>query len=962
MKRTYKRILCMLLALLLCISHTSLTAHADGEPEAESVVVPENTEAEPEEMKGAEADSVTVPEITEAESAELKPLETEIVTGLENTEAEPAELKETEAESVVVPENTEAEPEELKAPETEPVKAPAGSGTRDAHGFTTQPSGGSFAPENLQFWMHWVTNFVPVRYEIRKQIFSDESERIANVTSASLMSTEAAYWIEKQYGPGEYYVRVFYGSGSDDYVESAHITVTDQELKFLSQPASTVYIDPDTRQYTISWELNFTPEAIVIERWYNGQSDETVVSVSTHDRTGSISLSSKRTPNSSYRICAYYYYHSDPTGEEGNGEYIVSSVFTLSAENLHFVTTPASVVNIDPDTLKFTISWELNFTPQMLVISKYFHGEFVEKVVTMVGRGHSDSYTLPASMDLNCTYYLEAYYYFEELSGVEPDEGLDYYGYGFESAFTLSGGTLHFNSQPTSVVNIDPVNLNYAISWDLNFDPEIVTIERYINGHWDERVTSIDGQRSGTYSLPASAEQSATYRIEAYYYYHSDPTGEEGNGNYIVSQPFALSGANLHFESVPPTVVYIDPVELKFLVNWKLNFNPPTLLIEHYDAEGEWKGVWRELVSTYNDFTYRISVEDADMAGSYSLKAFYYYEELPVEPDEGAPYTGYWVEFDSFKLSTDNLQFTEAPILFDTEAGQPIIRWETNFVPTQVKIFHLDTSGDTVIDAVTNTGTDTVGYWIFGYEGAPEYIVGTDYYVLAFYGSRECDYICEELSDSYGFKTSPEDGQYADGLAAYTMNWTTNFTPRKVTVVRDGATVKTFTDGMSRTMSKDLPATAGEGAFQLRAWYGSGDEEFVTSDPFQVTYSGPMFTKQPQDGPVLDNSYYEAHWSTSFTPLRLELWTYKDGEHEKVPGELVPTATAFAFTYDKAMEYLDKVFYLRAWYGEGEDEYRNSFNFKVSPRIQLGTSAVDLGVSAFVLPTEEGENYYNLQL
>jgi hypothetical protein len=322
-----------------------------------------------------------------------------------------------------------------------------------------------------------------------------------------------------------------------------------------------------------------------------------------------------------------------------------------------------------------------------------------------------------------------------------------------------------------------------------------------------------------------------------------------------------------------------------------------------------------------------------------------------------------FVDSGDFIISLDMLRFTEYPYIYNfyPETGEYVVFWKTSFKPEKIRIYHYENDSilaDEITDDVLTSGFDTHGAWV---KKPDEYI--SRYFIEAHFRDGDKGAVTQSVdlsASSLGFTSQPVGGSYIEGPATYPISWTTNFVPRKVQVIRnDNSVVKTIANDLNNTMSFDIPATAGDGSFKIRAFYADGDDFFVQSVPFEVTYPGPMFTKQPQSGGATETTAHEAHWNTSFTPLRLELWSLKAGEHEKI-GELNAAATAQAFTYSQAIQYNDRSLYYRAWFGEGEDDYITSVLFDVRPRIVLPEYTLDAVGASHVFTSEElydGGNY-----
>ena len=148
----------------------------------------------------------------------------------------------------------------LDVPSDEPAAAPTPDAPQDdEHYFITQPQSGSFDPDTLKYHCTWTTSFKPLRVEIRYKNWNTW-EDYDSVTSPP---ASAYYDFPAAYGSQEYYIKAYYGSGTNDYVSSDYFTVTDESLEFLVQPRDGSF-DPDSQSYLAAWQTNFTPLRVEI--------------------------------------------------------------------------------------------------------------------------------------------------------------------------------------------------------------------------------------------------------------------------------------------------------------------------------------------------------------------------------------------------------------------------------------------------------------------------------------------------------------------------------------------------------------------------------------------------------------------------------------------------------------------------------------------------------------------------
>ncbi len=803
------------------------------------------------------------------------------------------------------------------------INSPSFSFDFSSLAFTTPPEGGVYDPLTKDFYISGATNFSFNKVEVC-YYGEDDLIQIAQTYSPNVGESKRDFNIRIYNSLGEhaFFLRAYYKG--DYYIESNSFKVSNQILYFTVQPESG-YIVPETLSYTINWDTNVELRTIFIYRYYEGSTEYqydpvTVLDGAVHEYTFNID---KLVDWDRYIIKATY----GLVQEEGH---FYSDPVTIDLSNLAFSLFPTGG-QIDPDTLSYTVRWNTNFSPYNLEICHYNEGG-VNPVVdkSLIPSLHLENGRYQYTFDI------------DELTSVDNHFIRVYYHrdhYINSPTFSVDFSPLAFTIYPTSST-YDAAG-NFSVEWGTNFTPKRVELcgisdsGDVIVEKYDSLVLDKQGTLTGTGPL---AEKEFFFRA----YYSSD--------YYITTGRFTLTDVGYQFTTQPQSG-QIDPDTLNYSVEWRISFQPRLIDIL-YDSGDPWHPEYSVLTTIDYNLSPALShpFTSAEAGRQFFIRAWY--------GDGNSDY----VLSSRFNVGTDLLVFTEDPYLleYDPADGIYYVMWTTSFIPLRIVISH--TVGDSMVnpvqDDILTSGYNTLGAYT---ATVPD---GDDtYYFYAYYGTETGQYVMKSLRlwpGLFNFISAPESGSFLEGPANYPLEWTTSFVPVKVEILKEDAVIHTITQDLHQSDSYDLKAVYGEGVYRIRAFYSDSSTAFVDCVSFTVSFPGPMFTKQPADGPALKTVPYEASWSTSFTPLRLELWTYKDEVHEKVPGELVPTATAFAFTYSQAMQYLDKVFYLRAWYGEGEDEYKNSFNFKVSPRIQLGTSAVDLGVSAFVLPVEDGENYYTI--
>ena len=125
------------------------------------------------------------------------------------------------------------------------------------------------------------------------------------------------------------------------------------------------------------------------------------------------------------------------------------------------------------------------------------------------------------------------------------------------------------------------------------------------------------------------------------------------------------------------------------------------------------------------------------------------------------------------------------------------------------------------------------------------------------------------LADGHRFVTQPQGGSIDPDTLSFTVSWETDFVPLRVEVMRIeyvegtgkdffGNTItvtrekpvreNTLTAGMARQMSYTTWAMKVDEPYRLFAYYGTGAEDYVSSEIYRPDDSALVFTTQPASG------------------------------------------------------------------------------------------------------------------
>ena len=271
---------------------------------------------------------------------------------------------------------------------------------------------------------------------------------------------------------------------------------------------------------------------------------------------------------------------------------------------------------------------------------------------------------------------------------------------------------------------------------------------------------------------------------------------------------------------------------------------------------------------------------------------------------------------------------------FNPDTHIYMVSWRTNFVPVEVRVqMHVSSDHWQTYSIMTmglqqslSTTIDDVG-------------IDCPYRILAYFGSGEEEYVPSRefiiSPNAYSFTTQPQDGAVVpDGSLTFT--WGTNFSPVRVEIVRDDLT--TYFGGeshdyivlaslagskTSHTLSyDDLCSLDSEDSILVRAYYGSGEQDYAESRAVKVTVVARAFTVQPTGGTVAPRGALTFTWETNFDRVKVEIVRddvthYFGGvDHEYIVlATLVGSKTSHTMSYDE-LSVLDSedMILVRAYY------------------------------------------------
>ena len=308
----------------------------------------------------------------------------------------------------------------------------------------------------------------------------------------------------------------------------------------------------------------------------------------------------------------------------------------------------------------------------------------------------------------------------------------------------------------------------------------------------------------------------------------------------------------------------------------------------------------------------RISVYDEFDGKELMLRIYY------VQIEEGGmPDVYESVPFHVSKGSADDLKILAQPVDPVLSNGVGLATCAVSFTPVQALLYadgeflrELTVSGDIVNADVTSEDT---------YKNLTFRI---------FYGEEKTDYVESEPFRVY----SPEDLSFylqpnsavlpGDGDVVY-VSFAPAFEPLKIQKVQDGKVTYTTSEFHRESNSGNMTFTYGAHEagtdHVIRAFYGTGEKDYVDSDKFVIVKADENhhFTKQPQDMEVSANGSKPLSWDVDFEPVRqvavrngkeLTSFNEKEREFDAYDWYMMPSGR----------------YRIRSYYGKGTTDYVES--------------------------------------
>lgn len=683
---------------------------------------------------------------------------------------------------------------------------------------------------------------------------------------------------------------------------------------FTTQPNSG-NVEPEG-YFHVSWATNFYPWKVDVVQ-YTGYGGYNLVASITWDLGQNMSFDipydvAYRAAISSgffdhgFGIWAYY----------NNGkDKIFSQDFFITISPLEFVSQPSGGTISAGGSM--TLNWETNFRPSKVKIQYNYHQGW--KTLKEIPWGEAYMYNMHYTLNyedaVTADWRILAFYGNGDSDYITSNDfPITCPGYSFTKSPT--GGTLNPDSY-------------FTMHWTTDFTPSKIEIGYMTSdtagpSTFHPKVTLTSGlstqmNRSLSYNL---ISQGQTWYIAAWHH----------TNKVEYSAPFTIVSTPRQF-TLQPSGGTLDP-DSALLVRWETNFTPTKIELRFrtYIFSDPW-----ELKKTIDtDLARKMSLPvrySDNYYGSFSIWAYYNNDD--------------YIESEPFPLHRRNHYVTtpEDVLINPEESGT--IDWETNFVPKKVEIYRSGRNGSwdvvTETEAILTTGLGKTMSYPVSYDPSynASFVGSPEWYIRAWYGTSDGMYVTSESFKvtllSRTFSSSPSGGTVIPENPL-TLQWATNFTPVKIVLgYWNGDTWvprKTLTSGLQKEMSCPLSYSQAVSSdnWRVRAYYGTGTDDFIISNAFSVAKRDLSFSSIPLSGNIYPWSTRILQWTTNFEPVKVEIG-YLNGSS----WVLVDTVTSnlqmsMKYVLDYAHAATSNNWRIRAFYGTESSEYLQSGSFSIEAR------------------------------
>lgn len=262
--------------------------------------------------------------------------------------------------------------------------------------------------------------------------------------------------------------------------------------------------------------------------------------------------------------------------------------------------------------------------------------------------------------------------------------------------------------------------------------------------------------------------------------------------------------------------------------------------------------------------------------------------------------------------------------------------WGTNFSPKKIEI-----TGQGFLDLTprylaTLSGPAT-SYAMF-YNTAAVCGSYANCQVRAYYGSGEYDYVSSAVFrislTSRQFTIQPQPGSISSCDGSHFLYWNVNFIPRKIQILAKksldfqmklvkelhGFTTCWFLDYQTALLNGGV-----SGSYVVRAYYGDGESDFISSETFNVFLTRPAFTECPSGLTIDPDNVARMDWATNFHPVKIEIQGKNSLDYMygfETVATLAGNTSCYYLFYDKALRFENSsTFRIKAYYGPGADDW-----------------------------------------
>ena len=226
--------------------------------------------------------------------------------------------------------------------------------------------------------------------------------------------------------------------------------------------------------------------------------------------------------------------------------------------------------------------------------------------------------------------------------------------------------------------------------------------------------------------------------------------------------------------------------------------------------------------------------------------------------------TNDYVSSNIFTVTTDPLVFTVQPQdgSYDPATLKYHCTWTTSFKPLRVEIRYKDYYFEYYDEIAAPQANGSYDF--------PAVFGSMEFLLMAYYGPGTNDYVVSDIftvtDDSLMFLVQPRDGSFDPDSQSYLASWQTNFSPLRVEILYRSVYFELYYEitEPQANGSYEFPSTSGTKEYLLKAYYGPGTNDYVSSSTFVVS-----------DQPVVtsgDCGFMEAtsvHWSYANHTLTL---------------------------------------------------------------------------------------------